>query len=121
MALEDAVDMAATLRDACRAAGGAPADVAAAFAAMDPAVIADALRAMERRRTARCAPLVDLAHNNAERAVMPKPLLVRCGRHTSVHGALAATEAAHAASLLALRRSGALPFPGRAGAPGRQT
>jgi hypothetical protein len=100
MALEDAVDMAATLRDACCAAGSAPADAAAAFAAADPAAIADALRAMERRRTARCAPLVDLAHNNAERAVMPQPLPVRCGRRVGVNGALAATEAAHAPSCL---------------------
>lgn len=77
MALEDAVDIAATLRDACSAGGPQQQGVAKAFAAADPTVIAAALRAMERRRTARCAPLVQTAHDNAERTIMPNSLPVR--------------------------------------------
>ena len=74
MALEDAVTLAATLRDASRANG---ASVAAAFAGAQPAALAAAMRGMERERTARCAPLVQMAHDNGERTCMPKSLPVR--------------------------------------------
>ena len=77
MALEDAVDVAATLRDACSACGPQPQDMAQAFAAADPTAIAEALRVMEQRRTARCAPLVQMAHDNAERTILPNSLPVR--------------------------------------------
>ncbi len=84
MALEDAVDVAATLRDACSAGGPEPQDMAKALADADPAVIAEALRAMERRRTARCAPLVQMAHDNAERTIMPNSLPVRFSQSSFV-------------------------------------
>lgn len=74
MALEDAVTLAATLRDASRANG---AGAAAAFADAEPAALAAALRGMERQRTARCAPLVQMAHDNGERMCLPKSLPVR--------------------------------------------
>ena len=78
MALEDAVTLAATLRDACYPTGKPRnADMAAAFAGADPGAIAAALRAMERVRTARCAPLVEMASQNGKRSVMPSSLPVR--------------------------------------------
>ncbi|KAK9845405.1 hypothetical protein WJX81_005725 [Elliptochloris bilobata] len=65
MALEDAVTLAATLRDASLTAGDpGGAGAAAAFAAAEPAALAAALRDMERQRTARCAPLVQMAADN---------------------------------------------------------
>lgn len=78
MALEDAVTLAATLRDACYPTGKpGNADTAAAFAGADPGAIAAALRAMERERTARCAPLVEMASQNGKRSVMLSSLPVR--------------------------------------------
>ena len=79
MALEDAVTLAATLRNASRAKGARVAD---AFARTEPAVLAAALRDMERERTTRCAPLVQMAHDNGESTCMPKSLPVRaCFAH----------------------------------------
>ena len=79
MALEDAVTLAATLRNASRAKGASVAD---AFARTEPAVLAAALRDMERERTTRCAPLVQMAHDNGESTCMPKSLPVRaCFAH----------------------------------------
>lgn len=78
MALEDAVTLAATLRDTCHPTGKpGNADMAAAFAGADPAAIAEALRAMECERTARCAPLVEMASQNGKRSIMPSSLPVR--------------------------------------------
>ncbi|KAK9845245.1 hypothetical protein WJX81_001020 [Elliptochloris bilobata] len=75
MALEDTVEVAAALRDTCAPAGFKPSDMAAAFAAAEPAALAQALRANERHRTERCAPLVELAHKNAERTIVNQNIL----------------------------------------------
>ncbi|BDA51157.1 FAD-dependent urate hydroxylase [Coccomyxa sp. Obi] len=63
MALEDGVELAAALKAAIEAAG------AVSWEKLPAQKIESALRGFERRRSARCAPLVAMARQNGDRAL----------------------------------------------------